>query len=246
LQVRTLEMGEARLFDRRRKEPLVLVVDDDLPIVKLLRARLHSDGFEVLVATDGAQALELIEKEAPDLVVLDIMLPKLDGMEVCRRVREWSMVPVIMLSARSSPWEKVECFNLGADDYVTKPFAPEEMIARVRSVMRRAESRGAGQRESKISRGNVTVDLAKRRIAVDGNELKLTPTEYALLQELMTNAGVVLTHGELLTRVWGSEYVEDKGYLHVFISRLRSKMEVDPTEPKHIITVAGVGYMFQD
>ena len=179
-------------------------------------------------------------------MVLDIMMPKMDGFEVCRRIREWSQVPIIMLSARGDEDDKVKCLDLGADDYITKPFGKVELIARVRALMRRTESSGTIPTQPFFSCGDLEINFVKRKVTVAGTEVKLTPTEYNLLQELILNAGKVLTHTHLLNKVWGSEYREDTQYLHVFIRRLRAKLEPDPTNPRYIVTVSGVGYQFKD
>jgi len=228
------------------KKPRILVVDDELSIIKFLRANLEAKGYNVLAAMDGAQALQTFEMELPDLVVLDIMMPKMDGFEVCRRLREWSQVPVIMLSALGDEGDKVKCLDLGADDYITKPFGASELTARVRAVLRRTEAAGTIPTQPSFTSGDLEINFVKRRVTVAGNEVKLTPTEYALLQEFVLNAGKVLTHTYLLNKVWGSEYREDTQYLHVFVRRLRAKLEPDPTNPRYILTVPGVGYQFKD
>ena len=222
----------------------VLVVDDELSIIKFLRANLEAKGYEVLAAMDGTEALQTFEMELPDLVILDIMMPKMDGFEVCRRLREWSQVPIIMLSARGDEEDKVKCLDLGADDYITKPFGASELIARVRAVVRRTETAATIPTQSSFASGDLEVSFAQRRVTVAGKEVKLTPTEYALLQELVLNAGKVLTHTHLLNKVWGPEYREDTQYLHVFVRRLRAKLEPDPANPG-IMTVPGVGYQFK-
>ncbi len=226
--------------------PRVLVADDDPIVVKFVSACLRNEGCDVIIATDGAAALEAVERELPDLVILDIVMPKVDGLEVCRRLREWAQVPIIMLSVRGETADKVRCLNLGADDFVTKPFAVDELVARVKSVLRRARMPGEVHEPSSFTRGDIEIDLLRRRVAVAGKEIRLTPTEYMLLQELVSNAGKVLSHTHLLGRVWGPEYVEDRQFLHVFISRLRTKLEADPQNPEYITTVSGVGYLFED
>lgn len=224
----------------------ILVVDDELSIVKFLRANLEARGYAVFTALDGAEALKIIEMELPDLVILDIMMPKMDGFEVCRRVREWSQVPIIMLSARGDEKDKVKCLDLGADDYITKPFGASELIARVGAVLRRTEMAGSAPARPSFASDNLKIDFAGRRVTVADKEVKLTPTEYNLLQELALNAGKVLTHVHLLNKVWGPEYGGEREYLHVFIRRLRGKLESDPTSPEYIITVPGIGYQFKD
>jgi len=224
----------------------ILVVDDELSIIKFLRANLETKGYEVLAAMDGAEALQTFEMDLPDLVILDIMMPKTDGLEVCRRLREWSQVPIIMLSARGNESDKVKCLDLGADDYITKPFGASELIARVRAVLRRTEAAATIPTQSSFTGGDLQISFAQRRVTIAGKEVKLTPTEYSLLQELVLNAGKVLTHTHLLNKVWGAEYREEREYLHVFVRRLRAKLEPNPTNPKYITTVSGIGYQFKD
>jgi len=224
----------------------ILVVDDELSIIKFLRANLESKGYVVLAAMNGAEALQAFEMELPDLMVLDIMMPRMDGFDVCRRIREWSQVPIIMLSARGDEDDKVKCLDLGADDYITKPFGKDELIARVKAVMRRTESAAAVPTRPSFSSGDIDINFVRRQVTVAGKEVKLTPTEYNLLQEFVLNAGKVLTHTHLLNKVWGPEYREETQYLHVFVRRLRAKLEPDPTNPRYIVTVSGVGYQFKD
>ena len=224
----------------------ILVVDDELSIIKFLRANLVDKRYEVLVAMNGVEALETFEKELPDLMILDIMMPKMDGFEVCRRLREWSQIPVIMLSAQGDEGDKVKCLDLGADDYITKPFGASELIARVRAVLRRAEMTATIPTQPSFTSGDLHINFARRRVTVAGKEVKLTPTEYGLLQEFVLNAGKVLTHTHLLNKVWGPEYREEREYLHVFVRRLRAKLEHDPKNPRYIVTVTGVGYQFKD
>ncbi len=228
------------------KKTRILVVDDELNIVKFLRANLEAKNYVVLAAMDGAEALQTFEMELPDLVILDIMMPKIDGFEVCRRLREWSQIPIIMLSARGDESDKVKCLDLGADDYITKPFGKGELIARVKAVLRRTEAATSTPTQPSFTSGDLQINFAQRRVTVAGKEVKLTPTEFTLLQEFALNAGKVLTHTYLLNKVWGPEYREEREYLHVFVRRLRAKLEPDPTNPKYIMTVSGVGYQFKD
>ncbi|MGD9116036.1 MAG: response regulator transcription factor [Dehalococcoidia bacterium] len=228
------------------KKIRILIVDDELSILKYLRSNLEAEGYEVIAAMDGVQALKRVETEMPDLVVLDIMMPSMDGHEVCRRLREWSQIPVIMLSALANESDKVKCLDLGADDYITKPFGKDEFIARVRAVMRRAREASAAPSIPSIASGDLEINFSKRKVTVGGKEVELTSTEYALLQELALNAGKVLTYTHLLQKVWGPDYAEEREYLHVFISRLRAKLEADPKHPRHITTVSGVGYRFKE
>ncbi len=223
-----------------------MIVDDDLRIIKFIRASLEARDYEVIAAMDSAAALQTFETELPDLVILDIMMPKMDGFEVCRRLREWSQTPIIMLSARGDQGDKVNCLELGADDYITKPFGVGELVARVRAVLRRTKEAATTPNQPYFTSGDLKIIFAQRRVTVADKEVKLTPTEYTLLQEFVLNAGKVLTHTQLLHKVWGPEYGEDTQYVYVFVRRLRTKLESDPTNPRYIMTVSGVGYQFKD
>lgn len=222
----------------------ILIVDDDIGIVKSVRANLQDNDCEVLTAMDGLEAINVIEKEQPDLVILDITMPKMDGLEVCSEVRRWSQIPIIMLSAHHDVEEKAMCLNIGADDYVTKPFGVNELIARVRAVLRRTKESATSPTIAQISHGNLNINFVERRVTVDNSEIRLTPTEYNLLQELSLNKGKVFSHATLLGRIWGPEYADEREYLRVFIGRLRKKIELDPANPQHIVTISGVGYQF--
>ncbi len=222
----------------------ILIVDDDPAIRKLLNANLRAAGYEVEQAGDGAEALQKFEMNLPGLVILDIMMPRLDGAEVCRRLREWSQVPIIMLSARGDPEDKVICLNLGADDYITKPFGVNELLARVSAVLRRSQAVRETPALPELKVDDLVVNFAERRVTRGGRVLRLTPTEYNLLRELALNANKVLTHRELLNRVWGPEYGEEREYLHVFIGRLRQELGEDRAHG-FIVTVPGVGYQFR-
>jgi len=228
------------------KKTRILIVDDELSILKYLRINLEAEGYEVLSAMNGVQALQTLEAEMPDLVVLDIMMPEMDGFDVCRRLREWSQIPVIMLSALDDESDKVQCLDLGADDYITKPFGKAEFIARVRAVMRRAEAASPTPAIPSIKSGDLEINFSQRKVTVKGKEVALTSTEYALLQELALNAGKVLTYIQLLQKVWGADYADEREYLHVFVSRLRAKLEPDLQKPRYITTVSGVGYRFKE
>jgi two-component system KDP operon response regulator KdpE len=229
----------------RARHTRILIVDDDAVISKFVRANLEAEGWQTLTAMDGYEALQAIEMELPDLVILDVMMPNIDGFEVLHRLREWSQIPVIMLSVREEEAYKVKCLNLGADDYVTKPFGADELIARVRAVLRRNETANFANRQSLFTSGDLQINFGTKRVTAAGTEVRLTPTEYNLLQELVLHAGKVLAHDYLLRRVWGPEYGQEREYLHVFIGRLRSKVEPDPAKPKYIITVPGIGYRFE-
>ncbi|MEL7563235.1 response regulator transcription factor [Dehalogenimonas sp. 4OHTPN] len=222
----------------------ILIVDDDPIIVKFLRANLKAEGFDVLTASDGCQAIELTEKDMPDLVILDIMMPNMDGYEVIRSLRSWTQVPILVLSARGGMNDKVTCLNLGADDYLTKPFSVEELTARVHAVLRRFKAFNFSS-ALPVSTPQFFLDPSTRRVLFEGKEIRLTPTEYLLLRELLLSPDKVLTQAVLLRKIWGSEYINDRQYLHVFIGRLRSKIEKDPAHPKIIETVSGVGYLYR-
>ncbi len=228
------------------KKTCILVVDDEVSIIRFVSARLRKEGYEIITASNGEEALLRAEEENPTLVLLDIMMPKMDGFEVCRRLREWSEVPIIMLSAKGEESDKVKCLDLGADDYVTKPFGGEELLARVRAVLRRAEVAGAVSDRPPFTSGDLKISFAQRQVTVAGREVKLTPTEFGLLQELTLNAGKVLTHTHLLQKVWGPEYRDEKEYLHEFVRRLRNKLEPDKENPSYIVSVSGVGYQFRN
>jgi len=228
------------------KKTHVLVVDDEVSILRYVGGSLRCEGYEAVLADNGQDALRLAEEENPVLVILDIMLPKLDGFEVCRRLREWSQVPIIILSARSDEQDKAKCLDLGADDYITKPFGSEELLARVRAVLRRTEKAITKPTLGSFAASELKISFAQRQVTVSGKEVKLTPTEYKLLQEFVLNAGKVLTHSHLLNKVWGPEYREEREYLHVFVRTLRGKIEPEPTNPKFIVTVPAVGYQFRD
>jgi DNA-binding response OmpR family regulator len=224
----------------------ILIVDDELSILKFVRSNLEDRGYVAISATNGEEALHIIERELPDLIILDVMMPKMDGFEVCRRLREWSQIPIIMLSARGDEKDKVKCLDLGADDYIVKPFGANELMARVSAVLRRTKTAGISVTRSTITSGDLAINFAKRQVTRAGRDVKLTPTEYALLQELALNSGKVLTHTQLLNKVWGPEYRDEREYLHVFVRRLRAKLEPDPNHPGYILTVPGVGYQFTD
>ena len=225
--------------------PRILIVDDEPGVITTLKVALEANGFETMTALDGNEALKIMDKELPDLMILDIIMPEMDGFEVCRRVRHQSQIPIIMLSARQSNEDKVHCLNLGSDDYISKPFSMSELIARVKAALRRTSEFGVAIVEPLFTCSNISIDFAQRKMTVDGNGVNLTPTEYSLLRELVLNKDKVLTHSQLLKRVWGPEYGQEKEYLRVFIQRLRSKLEHDPSQPKHIITLPGIGYKFQ-
>jgi len=220
----------------------ILIVDDDPAILRLLSTNLKARGYEIFTATDGEESLETVQKDSIDLIILDLMMPKVDGVEVCRRVREWSDVPIIILSARGDENDKVKCLELGADDYLTKPFGIAELMARVKTAFRHRGDPTVTPAQATFSYEGLEINFAKRRVTVDEREVTLTPTEFALLQHLAVNSDKVLTHNMLLQSVWGNEYSSEKEYLRVFVGRLRRKLEPDPKNPKYIQTIPGVGY----
>jgi two-component system KDP operon response regulator KdpE len=223
----------------------ILAVDDDEKLLKSLRLNLAGEGWHILTARNGAEALQIVEQENPDLVLLDIMMPEIDGFEVCRRLRQWSHVSIIGLSARGDTADKVKCLDLGADDYITKPFGMDELIARIKAVLRRNKLDDLGPVRASFEDGDLKIDFLTRKVTVAGDEIRLTPTEYKLLRELVLNPGQALAYRYLLGRIWGPEYKTEREYLHVFIGHLRSKIEPDPKNPVYILSVPGVGYRFR-
>lgn len=220
----------------------VLIVDDEPRLVRLVRANLEAEGYDVLTASEGGEALRLVDAERPDLVILDVMLPGIDGYELCQRITEAFSVPIIMLTAKAHESDKVRGLDLGADDYLTKPFHPDELLARVRAVLRRARGASAAASHNVVAVGGLVVDLARRRVTLDGREVDLSPTEYKLLHHLALQPGRVVPHDELLTRVWGAEYREEVEYLRQYIYYLRHKLEDNPRLPRYIRSKPGLGY----
>lgn len=229
------------------KKPLVVVADDDPQLLRLVTRNLQLEDFDVVGASDGQQALERIEEKAPDLVILDVMMPKLDGFTVCERVREFSAVPIIIVTARGQDQDKVRGLDIGADDYLTKPFSVDELLARVRAVLRRSQmsatQSGLGLR-SALTIGDLTIDFAQHRVVLTDHEVDMTPVEYRLLAYLAQNAGRVITQDLLLEHVWGEEYVGESHLLQVNVNRLRRKIEQDPAHPRYLLTKTGIGYLF--
>jgi two-component system KDP operon response regulator KdpE len=217
------------------------VIDDDVSIRRLLRSSLHERGYRVTVAASGEEGLDIAAGDPAAVVILDLGLPDIDGTEVCRQLRSWSDVPILVLSARDQEMEKVRALDLGADDYLTKPFSTQELLARIRVALRHAQRRPA---DPQIVVGDLRIDLARRRVALGAEDLHVTPTEYELLTALASQAGRVLTHSWLLQRVWGPGYEENTQNLHVFISQLRRKIESEPARPRYILTEPGIGYRF--
>ncbi len=222
----------------------ILLVDDDTQLVRLVRANLESVGYKVFAATDARSALEVLNIEMLDLIILDIMLPGLDGFELCQRIREFTFTPIIMLTAKVEDTDKVRGFKLGADDYLTKPFNVEELLARIEAVLRRTTTPGKDSTPPAFTCDHITVNFVQRRVTVKGKEVPLTLTEYKLLSQLVSNAGRVMLHKELLTKVWGPEYQNESEYLRAYIRHLRQKIEEDPGRPKYILSKPGIGYTF--
>jgi DNA-binding response OmpR family regulator len=224
----------------------ILIVDDEPDVVKVVRMsfQVQEPTWEVVAAYDGEEALAVFEKEQPDAVLLDVMMPEISGFDVLKELRLFSDIPVVMLTAKDDEIDKVMGLNLGADDYITKPFGHLELLARVKAVLRRAQGI-ALTHELPFSSGRIHVDFERREVSVAGEPLSLTGTEYRLLYHLVRNAGQVLPHETLLARVWGREYTDEIDYLKVYISRLRNKLERDPRNPEYILTEYGVGYWFK-
>jgi two-component system KDP operon response regulator KdpE len=224
----------------------LLLIEDDAHIRRFLRATLVTQGYALLEAETGAEGLALAAAQVPDLVLLDLGLPDMEGNEVIRRLREWSGVPIIVLTARGQEREKVANLDAGADDYLTKPFGVGELLARIRAAMRRVQMPEPGGLEQVLNLGNVTVDLERRKITRDQEEISLTPIEFKLLSVLVRHRGKVVTHRQLLKEVWGPSYTEQNPYLRIVILNLRRKLEEDPTRPQYLITEPGVGYRLRD
>jgi two-component system KDP operon response regulator KdpE len=222
-------------------EPLILAVDDEPGILRLIKLELSAQGFRVITANTGEEALRLAEEHRPDIVLLDIIMPEMQGVEVMRRLREQSGVPVIFVTAKDSDTDKIQGLGLGADDYIVKPFNPEEVSARISAVLRR--SLGSQNVDRVVRVGSVEIDLTRRLVTRDGEPVSLTRTEWLLLQHLAANAGRVMLNAELLSKVWGPEYRDDLQYLRVWVSRLRRKLEDDPSHPAIIKTKQGIGYI---
>jgi len=234
-------MSEQRIKGRR-----ILVVDDEERMVRFIRLNLEHDGFEVIEAYRGMQAIEQLRSKLPDLILLDVMMPDIDGFEVLRIVREISHVPVIMLTAKGEEEDRIKGLELGADDYITKPFSPRELVSRVRAVLRRTETSTTGTYGPIEVDSRLKIDFDRREVWVDGELVQLRPTEYRLLYHLVQNAGWVITHDQLLAKVWGYEYRDEPHYVRLYINYLRKKLEKDPANPQYILTERGVGYRFVD
>jgi len=224
------------------QEPTVLVIEDEAPIRHFLRTTLSGQGFQVTEASTGEEGLAQAAARTPDIIVLDLGLPDLDGLEVTRRLREWTAIPIIVLSARNQEQDKVAALDLGADDYLTKPFGVKELMARMRTALRHAARSDAASGDAVFTVGDLRVDLARRRVFVGDKEAHLTATEYKLLAVLVRHAGKVLTHRQLLKDVWGPLHVDEAHYVRVYMRQLRAKLEDNPAHPRYLITEIGVGY----
>lgn len=227
----------------RKKQ--ILIVDDEPSIVRLVRVKLESDGYAVLTASRGEEALRMLQVDRPDLVILDLMMPEMDGTETLRRIRSRSQLPVIMLTALGSDREKVKNLEGGADDFVTKPFNPDELAARVAAVLRRAHGDAARSALTVLRYPGVEIDLDRRRVTVAGSEVRFSRTEWALLDQLGGNVGRVMLHEELLTRIWGPEFRNEASYLRTWVSRIRSKLKTGQDDPMFLTTFPGVGYRLE-
>jgi len=228
------------------KDRRILVVDDEERMVRFIRLNLEHDGFRVIEAFNGTQAINQIRSNLPDLVLLDVMMPDMNGFEVLKIIREVSSVPVIMLTAKGEEDDRVHGLELGADDYITKPFSPRELVSRVKAVLRRTESASGTVHGLIEVDDHLKIDFDRREVWVDGELVKLRPTEYRLLYHLVKNAGWVITHDQILSKVWGYEYRDEPHYVRLYINYLRKKLEQDPANPKYILTERGVGYRFVD
>jgi two-component system KDP operon response regulator KdpE len=224
----------------------ILVVDDEARMIQFIKMNLELEGFRVISAGDGYQALEKVVRELPDLIVLDVMMPDMDGFETLKKIREVSAVPVIFLSVKGQEFDRVRGLDLGADDYMTKPFSPRELVSRIRAVLRRIEEKGQAGGAEIVIDDELHINFDQRKVIVRGQEILLRPTEYRLLYQLVTNAGKLLTHENLLSRVWGPEYRDEDQYVRLYVTYLRQKIEKDPKNPKYILSERGLGYRFKE
>jgi len=222
----------------------ILAVDDEQRMVRFIQLNLEQDGFEVVTAYNGKEALEQVRTQLPDLILLDIMMPDINGFEVLKKIREVNNVPVIMLTAKGVEDDRIQGLELGADDYITKPFSPRELVSRIRAVLRRTKSFKEDQVDQIEVDDRLTIDFSRREVWVEGKKVDLRPTEYRLLYHLVQNAGWVNTHEQLLSKVWGFEYQDEPHYVRLYVNYLRKKLEEDPSNPKYILTERGVGYRF--
>ena len=234
------------MIPAKEQDKTILVVDDEARIIEAVSMNLELEGYQVSGASNGYEALQKLAEDLPDLIILDIMMPEMDGFETLKRIREVSTVPVIMLTVKGEEIDKVRGLDLGADDYVTKPFSPKELVSRVKAALRRVEMpTPAPKTEIRID-DSLSIDFSRRKVVVRGKEVHFRPTEYRLLYHLVSNAGHVLTHETLLRRVWGYEYRDEDHYLWLYITYLRQKLEEDPKHPKYILGERGIGYRFKE
>ncbi len=233
---------------KKADSKLILIVDDEARMRRFMQMNLDLEGYRVIEAGNGLEAIDRVRENLPDLVLLDVMMPEMDGFEALRIIRETATVPVIMLTVRNDESDKVKGLELGADDYVTKPFSPRELASRIKAVLRRVDMDAPGQSASSTIKVDdyLRIDFNRRVVQVGGKEIKLRPTEYRLLYHLVQNAGQVLTHEMILSKVWGYEYRDESQYVRLYITYLRQKIEPDPGNPKYILTERGVGYSFID
>jgi len=224
----------------------ILVVDDEPKIIEFVTMNLELEGFRVVSARDGYEALEKVTRELPDLIILDVMMPDMDGFETLKRIRELSSLPVIFLSVKGQELDRVHGLDLGADDYMTKPFSPRELISRIRAVLRRIETKSLASTSEVVIDEDLSINFDQRKVIVRGQEIQLRPTEYRLLYQLVSNAGKLLSHETLLSRVWGPEYRDEDHYVRLYITYLRQKIEEDPKNPKYILSERGLGYRFKE
>ncbi|MBA7610747.1 Transcriptional regulatory protein KdpE [subsurface metagenome] len=224
----------------------ILVVDDEPHIIEAVSMNLELEGYQVSAARNGYEALQKLTEDLPDLIILDVMMPEIDGFETLGKIREVSTVPVIMLTVKGEEIDKVKGLDLGADDYVTKPFSPKELVSRVKAMLRRVEMPTPAPKTEIRVDDSLSIDFSHRKVMAKGKEVHLRPTEYRLLYHLVSNAGHVLTHETLLRRVWGNEYRDEDHYLWLYITYLRQKLEEDPKHPKYILSERGIGYRFKE
>ncbi len=228
------------------KKITILTADDDPQLLRLVSRNLQFEGYDVIAVGDGQQALEQVERQVPDVLLLDVMMPRMDGFTACQRVREFSMVPIIIVTARGQDQDKIRGLDLGADDYLTKPFSLDELLARVRAVLRRSQFSVHEQeqhRQNVVTIGDLSIDYTQHLVTMNGKEVPLTPIEYRILAYLVQNAGRVVTQDMLLEHVWGSEYIGESHMLQVNVNRMRHKLEPEPNNPRYLLTKVGVGYL---
>jgi two-component system KDP operon response regulator KdpE len=224
----------------------VLVVDDEPRLVDVVRLNLEMEGYRVLAAANGEEALERLRADLPDLILLDVMMPDMDGFETLRHIRDVSSVPVIMLTVRADEADRIRGLEIGADDYLTKPYSPRELQTRIKALLRRAYTPSPARKTRIVVDDDLTIDFSRGEVLVRGQKVTLRPTEYRLLYHLVTNAGRLMTHDTLLSKVWGHEYRDESHYLRLYITYLRQKLERDPAHPKYILTERGMGYRFRE